>query len=165
MSTPNQASQKTCGVCNFVNAYTNVSQGGNRISMWNRHDTCSTGQQNGLWMRALGIPLLTHIRPNLNGQLVPARWIVGADGGQSAVRRWAGLEAFLPAEIVVIIPVFRRIAPSAGMGMSIDVPTTTNVLRLIWQTIDLVCHILEACHTGRGTFGGQSQVPNFMSYD
>ena len=28
-----------------------------------------------------------------DGQLVHARWIVGADGGQSPVRRWAGLDA------------------------------------------------------------------------
>ena len=28
-----------------------------------------------------------------NGRLVRARWIVGADGGQSLVRRWAGLDA------------------------------------------------------------------------
>jgi flavin-dependent dehydrogenase len=30
----------------------------------------------------------------VDGRLVLARWIVGADGGQSMVRRWAGLEAF-----------------------------------------------------------------------
>ncbi|HEV2445382.1 MAG TPA: FAD-dependent monooxygenase [Candidatus Sulfopaludibacter sp.] len=29
----------------------------------------------------------------LDGKAVPARWIVGADGGQSAVRAWAGLDA------------------------------------------------------------------------
>jgi flavin-dependent dehydrogenase len=29
----------------------------------------------------------------INGEPVQARWIVGADGGQSTVRRWAGLEA------------------------------------------------------------------------
>jgi flavin-dependent dehydrogenase len=29
----------------------------------------------------------------VDGQLVPARWIVGADGGNSQVRRWAGLNA------------------------------------------------------------------------
>ncbi len=29
----------------------------------------------------------------IDGQLVRARWIVGADGGNSMVRRWAGLEA------------------------------------------------------------------------
>jgi flavin-dependent dehydrogenase len=29
----------------------------------------------------------------LDGRLAPARWIVGADGGQSGVRRWAGLDA------------------------------------------------------------------------
>ncbi len=28
----------------------------------------------------------------VNGSAVPARWIVGADGGHSAVRRWAGLD-------------------------------------------------------------------------
>jgi flavin-dependent dehydrogenase len=28
----------------------------------------------------------------VNGGTVPARWIVGADGGHSAVRRWAGLD-------------------------------------------------------------------------
>jgi flavin-dependent dehydrogenase len=30
----------------------------------------------------------------LDGRLAPARWIVGADGGRSLVRRWAGLEAY-----------------------------------------------------------------------
>jgi menaquinone-9 beta-reductase len=30
---------------------------------------------------------------NVGGQIVPARWIVGADGGESRVRHWAGLEA------------------------------------------------------------------------
>ena len=29
----------------------------------------------------------------LGGRIVPARWIVGADGGASRVRRWAGLDA------------------------------------------------------------------------
>ena len=29
----------------------------------------------------------------VDGSLVPARWIVGADGGNSQVRRWAGLDA------------------------------------------------------------------------
>ena len=32
-------------------------------------------------------------RVTLNETVVPARWIVGADGGQSAVRAWAGLDA------------------------------------------------------------------------
>ena len=31
----------------------------------------------------------------LGSQFVPARWIVGADGGSSLVRRWAGLDHFL----------------------------------------------------------------------
>ncbi len=31
----------------------------------------------------------------LGTQFVPARWIVGADGGSSLVRRWAGLDHFL----------------------------------------------------------------------
>ncbi|HXA51379.1 MAG TPA: NAD(P)/FAD-dependent oxidoreductase [Candidatus Acidoferrum sp.] len=30
---------------------------------------------------------------HVNGQLLRTRWIIGADGGNSAVRRWAGLEA------------------------------------------------------------------------
>jgi flavin-dependent dehydrogenase len=30
---------------------------------------------------------------HVNGQLLRARWIIGADGGNSAVRRWAGLDA------------------------------------------------------------------------
>jgi 2-polyprenyl-6-methoxyphenol hydroxylase-like FAD-dependent oxidoreductase len=32
----------------------------------------------------------------LRSGLVPARWIIGADGGQSRVRRWIGLESRMP---------------------------------------------------------------------
>jgi 2-polyprenyl-6-methoxyphenol hydroxylase-like FAD-dependent oxidoreductase len=32
-------------------------------------------------------------RVHVNGQRVEARWIVGADGGHSRIRRWAGLDA------------------------------------------------------------------------
>jgi len=30
----------------------------------------------------------------VKGELIPARWIIGADGGRSLVRRWSGLEAY-----------------------------------------------------------------------
>lgn len=52
---------------------------------------------------ALGVQFLwetpvTGIRENgvslAGGDLVPAKWIIGADGGQSRVRRWAGLDSY-----------------------------------------------------------------------
>jgi len=47
----------------------------------------------------------------VEGELLRARWIVGADGGNSAVRRWAGLDAGRPARCRYGFRRHYRIAP------------------------------------------------------
>jgi 2-polyprenyl-6-methoxyphenol hydroxylase-like FAD-dependent oxidoreductase len=47
----------------------------------------------------------------LGGQLVRSRWVVGADGGQSLVRRWAGLDRYLSNSTRYAFRRHYRVAP------------------------------------------------------
>ncbi len=50
-------------------------------------------------------------RVTMDGRTIHTRWIIGADGGQSRVRRWAGLEAGGPSRIRFGFRRHYRVAP------------------------------------------------------
>lgn len=47
----------------------------------------------------------------VQGKFMPARWIVGADGGDSLVRRWAGLDRHLKKEVRFAFRRHYKVAP------------------------------------------------------
>ncbi len=48
---------------------------------------------------------------HLGGRKVSARWIIGADGGNSRVRRWTGLDAFRKRDCRYAFRQHYRVAP------------------------------------------------------
>jgi flavin-dependent dehydrogenase len=56
----------------------------------------------------------------VSGRMVPARWIIGADGIQSRVRHWAGLDSGYPSR------------PRFGFRVHYQVPLWSDQMELYW---------------------------------